>query len=386
MRAALTILALWAAGLGAAAQFGKISVLYEVLGARYADQAGFGIGAMVSIVGIVGLIFGTTAGLMVARIGARRAILVALALGAVVSLIQSAFPSYPVMMASRVLEGVSHLAIVVVGPVAIAGIAPARHQGLAMTLWSSFFGVTYAVLALVAPGFVADYGAAALFQAHAVWMLVMCGALFVLMPRVAGVAAVPGQGSLLARHLAIYASPRMGAPAMGFVCYTVTYVAVLTLLPAVVTPGWGHLIGFTMPLVSIAVSLTLGVWLLSRLPAVRLVQAGFAAAIVASLGLWVMWGTGLPEAVFAWGLAGALGIVQGASFASIPQLNASDADRAGAAGAIAQLGNLGTTSGTPLLVLILSAAGASGLAAFLIGFSALGITIHAVQARRRITA
>lgn len=386
MRAALTILALWAAGLGAAAQFGKISVLYEVLGARYADQAGFGIGAMVSIVGIVGLIFGTTAGLMVARIGARRAILAALALGAVVSLIQSSFPSYPVMMLTRVLEGVSHLAIVVVGPVAIAGIAPARHQGLAMTLWSSFFGVTYAVLALVAPGFVADYGAAALFQAHAVWMLVMCGALFVLMPRVAGVAAVPGQGSLLARHLAIYASPRMGAPAMGFVCYTVTYVAVLTLLPGVVTPGWGHLIGFTMPLVSIAVSLTLGVWLLSRLPAVRLVQAGFAAAILASIGLWVMWGTGLPEAVFAWGLAGALGIVQGASFASIPQLNASDADRAGAAGAIAQLGNLGTTSGTPLLVLILSAAGASGLAVFLIGFSALGITIHAVQARRRITA
>lgn len=386
MRATLTILAIWAAGLGAAAQFGKISVLYEVLGARYADQAGFGIGAMVSIVGIVGLIFGTTAGLMVARIGARRAILAALALGAVVSLVQSSFPSYPVMMLTRVLEGVSHLAIVVVGPVAIAGIAPVRHQGLAMTLWSSFFGVTYAVLALVAPGFVAAYGAAALFQAHAVWMLVMFAALFVLMPRVAGIAAVAGQGSLLARHLAIYASPRMAAPAMGFVCYTVTYVAVLTLLPGVVTPGWGHLIGFTMPLASIAVSLTLGVWLLSRLPAVRLVQAGFAAAILASLGLWVMWGTGSPEAVFAWGLAGALGVVQGASFASIPQLNASDADRAGAAGAVAQLGNLGTTSGTPLLVLILSAAGASGLAAFLIGFSALGIVIHAVQARRRIAA
>ena len=34
MRAALTVLAIWAAGLGAAAQFGKISVLYEVLGAH----------------------------------------------------------------------------------------------------------------------------------------------------------------------------------------------------------------------------------------------------------------------------------------------------------------------------------------------------------------
>ena len=44
MRAALTVLALWAAGLGAAAQFGKISVLYESLGAAYADYAGVGIG------------------------------------------------------------------------------------------------------------------------------------------------------------------------------------------------------------------------------------------------------------------------------------------------------------------------------------------------------
>ena len=43
----------------------------------------------------------------------------------------------------------SALAIVVVGPTMIAGLAPPRHQGLAMTLWSSFFGVTYAVMALL---------------------------------------------------------------------------------------------------------------------------------------------------------------------------------------------------------------------------------------------
>lgn len=295
VRTALTILAIWAAGLGAAAQFGKISVLYAVLGARYADQAGVGIGLMVSIVGIVGLIFGTTAGLLVARIGARRAILSALALGAVVSLIQSGFPSYPMMMLTRVLEGVSHLAIVVVGPVAIAGIAPARHQGLAMTLWSSFFGVTYAVLALVAPVILAQWGAAALFQAHAGWMLAVFVILFGLMPKVAGVARPAGQSGVLARHWAIYASPRMAAPATGFVCYTVTYVAVLTLLPAVVTPGWGHLAGIAMPLISIAVSLTLGVWLLSHLPAFRLVQWGFGAAILASLGLWLHGDQGCPR-------------------------------------------------------------------------------------------
>lgn len=386
MRAVLTVLALWAAGLGAAAQFGKISVLYQTLQTTYAAHAGAGIGLMVSIVGIVGLLFGTTAGLLVARIGPRRAILSALALGAVVSLIQSSFPSYPLMMLTRVLEGVSHLTIVVVGPTAIAGVTSQRHQGLAMTLWSSFFGVTYAALAYFAPGLVAGYGPGALFQAHGLWMLLCLVALLALLPPDPVYRATPGQSNLVAQHLTIYASPFIAAPAMGFVCYTITYVAVLTLLPAAVTPGWGTFIGVAMPLISIAVSLTLGVWLLSKIAAYRLVQAGFAVTILASLGLWLTWGQGASEAAFALAMAAALGVVQGASFASLAQINPSAEDRARGAGAIAQLGNLGTTTGTPLLVWLLSQAGVSGLAVFLIGFSALGIVIHSVQARRRLAA
>ena len=90
MRAALTIFAIWAAGLGAAAQFGKMSVAYPALEfvysgksvAGYAAQSAVAIGLILSVVGLVGLIFGTTAGLLVARIGPRRAILAALLLGA----------------------------------------------------------------------------------------------------------------------------------------------------------------------------------------------------------------------------------------------------------------------------------------------------------------
>ncbi len=183
MRPVLTIFAIWLAGLGAAAQFGKISILYSDFERTYAGAGALGIGVMVSVVGMVGLVFGTSAGLLVARIGPRRAILAALALGAMVSLVQSALPSYPVMMASRVLEGVSHLAIVVVGPTAIATVAAGRWQGAAMTLWSSFFGLAYALLAWLAPELVAAQGAAALFQVHAAWMLGCLALLGALMPR-----------------------------------------------------------------------------------------------------------------------------------------------------------------------------------------------------------
>jgi len=217
-------------------------------------------------------------------------------------------------------------------------------------------------------------------------MLLCFIALFALLPPDPPHRPIAGQGNLLAQHVAIYASPYLAAPAMGFVCYTVTYVAVLTLLPAVVTPGWGPFIGVFMPLVSITISLTLGVWLLSKLPAFRLVQAGFAVAILASLGLWATWGQGAAEAGFALLTAAALGVVQGASFASLAQINPSAEHRARGAGAIAQLGNLGTTTGTPLLAWLLTKTEVNGLAAFLIGFSALGIAIHSLQARRRSAA
>ena len=383
MRPVLTIFALWCAGLGAAAQFGKISVSYAKLGEAYADWPGVWIGLMVSIVGLVGLVFGTTAGLLVARVGARRAMVGALVVGAAVSLLQSLLPPYPVMMASRVIEGVSHLAIVVVGPTVIATLAGKARQGAAMTLWSSFFGLTFAVLAWIGPGILNAGGVPLLFRLHAVWMVVFALVLVGLMPKDQRLPVSRLRKGLLAEHLAIYASPFVAAPATGFVCYTITYVAVLTLLPGAMHGGWGPLAGVAMPLVSIGVSLSFGVWLLGRIPAVRLVQGGFAVAVVAALALGLVWGHGALEFVAALLMGAGLGLVQGASFAAIPQLNARPEDRARAAGAIAQMGNLGTVSGTPLLALLIGVGGGRGVAVFVLVFSVLGIAIVGFQRWRR---
>ncbi len=382
MRAALTIFALWLSGLGAAAQFGKISVLYEQLGEIYPSHAGVGIGIMLSVVGIVGLIFGATAGLAIARIGPRRAILAALCLGATASLIQSLFPPYALMLITRVFEGAAHLTIVIVGPTAIAAIAPTRFQGFAMTLWSSFFGVAFAALFYFAPPLVAAHGPALLFQLHALWLITCAAALWFLMPADAIALSPTRPQSLLDQHLEIYKSPSLAAPATGFVFYTLPFVALLTLLPAQ-SHQYGHMVGVVMPLISIALSLTLGVYLLSRMPAVRLVQIGFAVAFAMAVLLWLVWGNPFWQAAFSIGLAAAMGLPQGASFATIPQLNASTADRSRAAGAIAQLGNLGTTSGTPLLALILMHGGANGLLVFMLICCTGGIASHAIQSRRR---
>jgi hypothetical protein len=171
---------------------------------------------------------------------------------------------------------------------------------------------------------------------------------------------------------------------MGFCCYTFLYVAVLTLLPPETPESHRALIATGMPLVSIAVSLTLGVRLLGRMSAVRLVQWGYAAAIPGFLILWAFWGQGAGMVAGGFVLSAALGIVQGASFASIPELNAGADDRARAAGAVAQLGNLGTTTGTPVLAALLAASGPSALALSAVALCGVGIAVHALQRARRL--
>jgi MFS family permease len=372
------VVLLWCAGLGAAAQFGKISIHFETLRVSYGSHGEVALGLVVSIVGMVGLIFGTTAGLLVARIGPRRAIVAALAAGAAMSAVQALMPAYPLMLASRIVEGVSHLAIVVVGPTMIATLAPEARRPLAMTLWSSFFGVTYAVLALIGP----LTTPAGLFLGHAAYMAALAALLAVTLPPDPHGQALP-MGNLLRQHAEIYLSPRLAAPAMGFCCYTFLYVAVLTLLPPETPASHRAMIATGMPLVSILVSLTLGVRLLQSMSAVRLVQWGYAAAIPGFLILWAFWGQGAGMVAGGFVLSGALGIVQGASFASIPELVASPDNRARAAGAVAQLGNLGTTTGTPVLAALLASSGASGLALAATTLCALGIAVHSLQARRR---
>ena len=114
------------------------------------------------------------------------------------------------------------------------------------------------------------------------------------------------RGGVLDQHLAIYASPRVSAPALGFFCYTFLYVAVLTLVPPDVPQAQRALVAAGMPLISIALSLTLGVWLLGRMSAVRLVQWGYLVAVPGFVVLALFWGQGAGMVAGALWVAAAL--------------------------------------------------------------------------------
>ena len=176
----------------------------------------------------------------------------------------------------------------------------------------------------------------------------------------------------------------LAAPGLGWLFYTFCFVSILTVLPPYIPQDVRALVMGAMPLTSIAVSMTLGVWLLGRRSAVWVVCVGFGLSALSILWLWVQ--PGLPLACLA--LAAAMGLIQGATFTAVPQLNGTAATQAQANGAMAQMGNLGNTLGTPVMAAALAGLGYTGLPLLAGTAFVAGLALHLLLAaqRRRVTA
>ncbi|MDO6522274.1 MFS transporter [Shimia thalassica] len=376
------VLALWLAGLGASAQFAKFAVPFSYVHLQYPD-AETELGWLLTLISSVGAVLGMTAGVLVARAGLGRTVVTALFLGGAISLWQSTLPALPVMLFSRVFEGISHLMIVVAAPTLMAQLASDRYRGLCMTLWSTFFGVSFALMAWFGLSFVEDQGLGALLTGHGTYMILTGLVIWVCLNRFGPTLSLPAEGISLAivlkKHLDAYRSPNVAAPAVGWFFYTLTFVSLLTLLPELLPPESRATIAGLLPLVSIAVSLFFVSALLSRFSAVAVTVLGFALSAVA-IALFFA-GFSLPFVCI--GLFSALGLIQGASFASVPELNLTNEARATANGAVAQMGNLGNLIGTPILLVVLANGGPPAMLMTVLGLYCAGGLAHLVLRRVR---
>ncbi|MEM1073177.1 MAG: MFS transporter [Pseudomonadota bacterium] len=374
------VLALWGAGLGAAAQYGKFSAVFDQLPAIY-PNAGAALGFIVSSVGLLGIVFGLAAGLLVARVRYRRALLWALWAGAVISAFQALLPPLPWLLFSRALEGLSHLAVVVATPTLIAQLCAPKDRGLALTLWGTFFGVAFAILAWFGLPLVAVGGIPALLIAHALYMAAF--ALYLGMRlKTLEIDTAPAPlsvGKVLSEHAVIYSSPTIAAPALGWLFYTFCFVSILTVLPPHIPAGARAFVMGAMPLVSIFVSMTAGVAMLRVISAVSVIVIGFGGSALTVLGLLAH--PGAP--VLCLVLAGFMGLIQGASFAAVPQLNATPETQAQANGGMAQMGNVGNSIGTPIMAVATSLMGFAGLPILAALAFVSGAGVHLYLASRR---
>lgn len=380
------------AGLGAAAQFGKIAVSLDAFRELY-PVGEVRLGFLISSVGTAGLLFGVVGGIFISGFGIRKAMVTGLVGAALISAVQSMLMPYPVLIALRILEGATHLLIVVSGPILMARHSADHVRSAVMTLWSTFFGVSYMLIALIAPVIVDGFGAAGLLISHAGYMGALAVLLFLALPNPissgvgsSNLKAAQGRFALLPvlrLHLSIYASPVTSAAALGFVFYTAIYISLLTYLPGFVDEARRSPMAASLPLVSIVVSLVIGIQLLRHFSPVRAVQIGYAVTGALALPLLTTVGNDTAFITSCLLLIGATGIIPGASFAALADLNRSDEGRAHGAGAVAQMGNVGTTCGPPLTAAIVSVSGVIGAVVFVCLCCCLGIVVHAVLERRR---
>tara|TARA_R110002124_G_scaffold12005_47_gene57206 strand:+ start:3335 stop:4516 length:1182 start_codon:yes stop_codon:yes gene_type:complete len=384
-RSVFLVFLLWLAGLGAAMQFAKIAVPFAEFRALYPD-AGAGIGWMLSIISLIGIFLGMTAGILAARFGYQRVLIFGLILGAMMSFWQALIPSFSAMLISRLIEGISHLIVAVVAPTLIAQFTSTRLRGMAMTLWSTFFGVAFALTAWIGLPFVAQFGLDRLFIAHGIYMVVITVCLVcafrafnVYIPRSDTKLSMT---SIMRWHIDAYRSPAISAPALGWLFYTMTFVSLLAILPDTLPENSRTTLSAILPLISIVSALILVSYLLWRYSAVRVVTIGFALAA----GITALTLTNLPTPLIWIGLFAIMGLIQGASFAAVPQLNSTPQTQALSNGVMTQMGNLGNTLGTPILLFFLNGWNITGMLLAVAAIYAAGALSHIYMAYRRSNA
>ncbi|MFT2111722.1 MFS transporter [Marinomonas sp. 2405UD68-3] len=347
----VSVIVLWLIGIFAAMQFAKFSISYEVLIQNYKVSSA-SIGTLLSIVGMVGLVFGVVAGVLSGKLGYRRVLISALIIGCGLSLFQSTLPAYNWMLASRVLEGISHLGLVVVAPTLMLRFSAPNHHSLVMGVWGTFFGVAFAVSGWLGSMILNLSGLSGLSLSHAaisipllvyVWFFTSEDRAEVTPSKVIVLS------DLIKSTLQVYLNPRTCLPGVIFFFHTSMFIAFLTFVPRLTDDDEvRNALLILLPVVSILGTFLAGFLSQYLLRPPSLVFFAYLGVLLTTYSTIQLQGSSEYFVLSAVLLLLISGIVQGASFTLIPFLSENEYQQAMGNGAIAQLGNLGATVGVPI--------------------------------------
>jgi len=377
----LTIFILWLAGVYAAMQFAKFSTSYDMLLLHYQTSATT-ISMALSSVGIMGLIFGTIAGVLSGKLGHKQVLLASLLLGGILSFTQSLLPSIEFLLFTRILEGFSHLGVVVAAPTLMISLSEPRHQAITMGLWGTFFGVAFALMGWIGTQILAEGGLAQLYQFHSI----LCLPIFIYLAfSLTSKKSAQIQNQL--SHKAIlfgffhdliklYQNMRTLLPGLVFLFHTGMFVALLTFVPRIThDESIKNQLFILLPLISIGGTFLAGVLAQYYIAPQKL--GSFAYIGVAAFTGLTFYNIDIPNLflIFASCLLVFSGLIAGSSFAMVPYLARTPNDQAQSNGAIAQLGNLGASMGPPAFAFMLAHYSNQGMLMLILLLCACGLGI-----------
>lgn len=276
-----------ASGVVAALQVGKGAIALPALRAEF----GLGLeaaGWIMSVFALLGVVGGIPAGAAVARFGDRRLLALGLAALALGSVVGSVAGSFPLLLATRVLEGLGFLLVVVAAPALLQRIVAAPDRDLAFGIWSAFMPAGMAIALLLG---------AALAGWRPFWLAnaVLAGAfvlLLLLAVRAPGRALDDLSWREIGRDAVLTATSRGPLLLAGaFVLYSLLYFALASFLPVLLMDRMGVAVAAAGALSAVAVGANvlgnLAAGLLLGRGAARWALIATAAAVMTLSGIAV---------------------------------------------------------------------------------------------------
>jgi MFS family permease len=351
-------------------------------------------GWVASLISVIGAVIGVAIGIAADSIGYRRIVVYGLIFIGAGSALGGFADSGAFLLATRFLEGVGYIAIIVAGTPLIAGVCTGKDMDAAMGLWSAYFPLGVGIMILIAPAFLGAFGWRALWVGNAI----LAGAfllLFFRATRGVGAAAAPAARQTWADVRTTLARPGPWLLTASFIPMSISVFALTTWMPSFLIEKLGRSPAIAAVYAAVFMLLfipsnVVGGWLLAdpRIKRWHLLAAGGVALGALPPGII---GDGVPE----WArIACALvytqlvGLIPGAVFAGIPAHAPTPRQIGTVAGVLIQGNFLGVLLGPPLLAQAVEALGGweqSSWVMVLVG--ALGVTtalgIGWIEARPR---
>lgn len=333
-------------GVVAALQVGKAAIATPMLQADLhlsLGQAGW----LTGIFAVLGLLGGAPAGALVATAGDRSMLLLGLVVMAFASVVGAIAPSYPVLLASRLFEGLGFLLITVAGPAIMQRLTAGSQRDMAFSLWSCFMPCGMAIAMLTGPLFhtwQSFWWSSAGLAAVAALVVACC------VPR----GAAPGSQPLrrmvgdIRRLLSSSGTPLL---AVCFALYSLMFFALFSFLPVLLMERMGishHSAGLITALASaINISGNLAAGYLMARGAGRASLMIVASSVMGAAGLGIFLGLfpALPTFILCLVFSAVGGLIPATLLASAPLLSPNAALVPIAIGLIMQGSNLGQLLG-----------------------------------------
>lgn len=390
----ISVFLLWLAGIVAGAQFSKFSLVIDVLQSSFHIDALYS-GWLLSSLGMMGIIFGATAGVFVARYCPFKLVIYSLVMASIISFSQVLFLEPAIMLFIRFIEGITQLLLVTAAPTAILQVSLKEYQSLAMALWGTFFGVAFAISNAVGPSIIEIWSWKGVFFSHSLLAAVTALSLLFLFPQFGSTgtpAPQTGQwNSFIRAHFKVYSGLSSALPGFIFGVHTFMFLLFLTYMPKFfnyVFPDQGqllHILSVSLPTVSLIGTFLSGT-VTKRIGSSPLITINIVFAGMIALLVGCIFST---NEVVLFILASAVllcaGLIQGLVFILIPYLGSSQEDHAKANGAVSQLGNLGATLGVPIFAWILIRTHWNIAMLFPVFCCLLGICVTTMGRRRWLT-